>query len=96
MLFEAIINRMQQSKTKGYQRELRCCYHLCPSNTPVAGAYPPKMKFVQKVAPTVYQYRCKDCGCLMNNSVEITEQGQEVHKINPAFIGGKPSFRFWR
>lgn len=94
-MWEAIANSILGDKNKGWQAELRCCYMLCPSNQPFAGAYPPKIKFVQKLGPTVYQYRCKSCGCTMSVSVEIAPDGNESWKINPSYIGQKPSFQ-WR
>ena len=79
---------------KGRQNDLQCCYHLCPSNQPFVGAYKPRMKFNQKVAPQTYQYKCLHCGCLVNVSVEMAEGGREVWRINPAFLGGRPSFNW--
>jgi hypothetical protein len=94
-MWEAIVHSILGDKNKGWQRELRCPYMLCPSNQPFVGAYPPKMKFVQKIQPSVYQYRCKSCGCMCNVSVEIAQDGQESYKINPALISQKPSYQ-WR
>lgn len=94
-MFEAIVHSIFGDKNKGWQKELRCPYFLCPSNQPFPGAYSAKMKFVQKIQPSVYQYRCKDCGCLTNVSVEIAENGQEKWRINPALMSGKPSY-IWR
>ena len=39
------------------------------------------MKFIQKIAPTVYQYKCKDCGCLTNACLEA-EVVSEKHAVN--------------
>ena len=79
---------------KGRQADLRCPYMLCPSNQPFMGAYPPKMKFNEKLGPSVYQYRCKSCGCLISVSVRMDEVGREVHKIEPSFASGKPSYQW--
>lgn len=78
-------------KNKGWQDEYRCPYMLCPSNTdhdgkPSPGYRKARMKFVQKVQPRVYMYKCKDCGCLLNKSVETAPDGREVFRINPALM----------
>jgi len=56
------------------------------------------MKFMQKISPTVYQFRCKYCGCPINiclESVEAEEYMQRQAAVkNPALIDGKPSFTF--
>lgn len=91
-MWEAIIHGLFGDKNKGYQREFRCVYALCPSNQPHVGAYPPKMKFIQKIQPSVSEYRCKSCGCLINVSVETLNDGRQSWKINPSLIGGKPSY----
>lgn len=91
-MWEALVHSIFGDKNKGWQKEFRCCYFLCPSNQPFVGAHPAKMKFVQKIAPTVYQYRCKHCGCLINNSVEVAEDGREVWRFNPALVSQKPSY----
>lgn len=102
MSFDAWVNSVFGDKNKGYQKEFRCPYLLCPSNTddqgkPSPGFRPGRMKFVQKLQPSVYQYRCKDCGCLNNVSVEIAPDGKESWRINPALVSGKPSFNLnWR
>ena len=36
---------------------------------------------MQKIAPTVYQYKCKDCGCLTNACLEI-EYVPEKQAVN--------------
>lgn len=94
-MFEAMVHSIFGDKNKGWQKELKCPYMLCPSNQPYVGAYSPKMKFIQKLGPCVYQYRCKDCGSLVNVSVEVAETGEEHWRINPAFVSGNPSFE-WR
>lgn len=92
MSWEAICHSIMGDKNKGWQRDLQCCYQLCPSNQPFVGAYKPKFKFVQKISPMVYQYRCKNCGCLVNVSVATDEQGRENWRINPALVGQRPSY----
>lgn len=93
--FEAWVSSAFGDKNKGYQRELRCPYFLCLSNTPSPGSHPARMKFVQKLQPSVYQYRCKDCGCLLNVSVETMSDGRESWVINPVLYGGKPTYNLW-
>jgi hypothetical protein len=102
MSFDAWVSSTFGDKNKGWQKEFRCPYFLCQSNTddnriPAAGFRPARMKFVQKLQPSVYQYRCKDCGCLTNVSVETLDDGRESWKINPALVSGDPSFNLnWR
>lgn len=96
-MFQAVIGSFLGDKNRGYQDQMRCPFFLCESNTPHPGAHPARMKFIQKIQPTVYQYRCKDCGCLTNVSVEIDMDGRESWRINPALVSGKPSFNLnWR
>lgn len=101
-MWDAFITSMLGDRNKGYQDQYRCPYLLCPSNTddnnsPSPGFRKPRMKFVQKVQPSVSQYRCKDCGCTSLVSVEIMMDGRECWRINPAINSGKPSFNLnWR
>ena len=95
-MWDAIANAILGDKSKGWQRELRCPFFLCPSNQPFPGAYPPRMKFVQKLGPGAHQYRCRGCSCLTNVSIEKSEDGRETWKVNPALIGQKPSYMFWK
>lgn len=95
MSFEAWVSGVFGDKNKGYQREFRCPYFLCPSNQPEPGSYSPKMKFIQKIQPSVYEYRCKDCGCLCNVSVEVLMGGRESWRINPSLIGRQPTHELW-
>jgi hypothetical protein len=75
------------NKKKAYW-DARCPYHLCPSNQPFRGAGQPRLKFMQKVSPLVYQYKCKDCSCLMNFSVEQPDDYNEgFNSINPKLRG---------
>lgn len=75
---------------------INCPYMLCPSNQPFSGAHPTKLKFIQKLAPTVFQYRCKYCGCLLNYGAEgyDLDDPRRAEIFNPAFISGKPSYNF--
>lgn len=96
-MFDAFVNSFLGDKNKGYQGQYRCPYMLCPSNTddngsPDPGCKPARMKFVQKIQPQVYQYRCKDCGCTSLVSVETLADGRESWKINPAVNSGDPSY----
>lgn len=97
-LFTAITESVLGDKNKGWQDEFRCPYLLCPSNTdekgkPSPGYLKARMKFVQKTSPRVYMYRCKDCSCLINKSVEIAPDGREIWRINPALNSpDQPSF----
>lgn len=95
MSWRALVHSIFGDNNKGWQREFRCPYFLCPSNQPFVGAFPPKIKFVQKLGPSVYQYKCLHCSCCSNVSVEANTDGTETWKINPAFMGKKPSYQ-WR
>lgn len=73
-----------------------CPYMLCPSNQPVFESKKTRMKFVQKLAPRVYQYKCMDCGCLLNKGMDSEAVPSDMlsWNINPALIGNAPSFNF--
>lgn len=48
------------------------------------------MKFIQRIAPTVNQFKCKDCGCLTNLSIEVEEEYQNMAgSINKTLLGGR-------
>lgn len=80
-LFEA-----GQGHSRAYW-EAQCPYQMCPSNQPYRRAHKSRLKFVMKVSPTVSQYKCQDCGCLMNDGVfEFTPE--ELKRENPAMFGG--------
>lgn len=83
-----------EGKKKHHNWNARCPYYLCPGNKPVER--PAKLKFMFKVSPMVYNYKCGYCGCGVNISVEVpVEQGMmRQFKENPALHGGKPSYRF--
>ena len=80
---------------KYWQDEARCPFMLCPTNQPFRGAKRPRMKFIQKIAPTIYQYRCKDCGCAVNFGLEVInpQYGEKgMADKNPALVGFEPSY----
>ena len=78
-------------KKKAHNWDVRCPYARCPSNEPHKKA--PRLKFVQKISPLIYQYRCRDCGCPTNYDISVpTEAGWAAH--NPALHSGKPNFGF--
>lgn len=82
-------------KKKAHNWDPRCPYHMCPSNQPYRGAGKPRLKFMQKIGMMVYQYKCKDCGCLTN--FDIAAPGERGMKgIDPALWGGNPSYRFFQ
>lgn len=75
-----------------------CPYMLCPSNQPVQETKKPKMKFVQKISPRVYQFRCLHCGCLLNKGMDSDAVPSDMTSwnVNPSLVGNKPSFDFRR
>lgn len=83
-----------ETKKTHWYNAIPCPYGLCPSNQPFDGARKPKLKFVQKVAPTVHQYKCKYCGNLINLCIQAGDSKLDVK--NPALVGKKPSYMFWR
>ena len=80
-----------QKEKKQYFWDARCPYMLCPSNTPYRGCHAARLKYVQKVSPMVHQYKCKDCGCLTNFSLEAVE---DIKGGNPVLFGGRPDYKF--
>lgn len=99
-MWDAIVHGILGDKNKGWQDEYRCPYMLCPSNKHLMNPSvedgfmrTARMKFVQKISPRVYQYRCKDCGCLANKSVEIAENGREIWRIEPSLRSGKSDYQ---
>ena len=85
-----LINNVISQEKKGWQRKLPCPYMLCPSNQPFEGAYKPKMKFVQKIAPTVNQYKCKHCSCVINVSIEVEDTHKKTAQYKtPSLMGWK-------
>lgn len=85
-------------KKKKQWWEFRCPYMLCPSNQPYRGALKARMKAVMKISPTVFQYKCKDCGCLTNLCEEPKELNQgRAEELNPSLLGHnsfKPGYNF--
>ena len=82
----------QDHKKKTYW-DARCIYMLCPSNWPVQKKV--RLQIVQKLSMFVYQYRCRDCGCLLNLSVEQPEEDTMwARNLNPALHGGQPNWKF--
>ena len=72
------------NKKKDFNWDARCPYMLCPSNQPYRGVHKPRLKFIQKVQPLVYQYKCKDCGCLVNIGVEVPDENNVMlTRTNP-------------
>lgn len=99
-MFTAMTHGVLGDKNKGWQPDFPCCYFMCPSHTNNQGAHeercrPSKNKFIQKLSPSVYQFQCKYCGCLMNASVEISSEGRECWRVNPALMGGRPTDSLW-
>ena len=84
------------NRKKNMSWDARCPYFGCPSNTPFRGAHKPRIKFMQKISPMVYQYKCKDCGCLCNHGVETPWESDDIVRVkeNPSLYGGKPSYKF--
>ena len=89
-MWQWVENLTDQNKKAMYWNA-RCPYHGCPSNQPFNGAHKARLKFIQKIAPMVQQYKCKDCGCLTNYSLEQPD-GNELKGLNPALHGGKPDY----
>ncbi len=81
-----------------FSEKFGCPYKLCPSNTPEDGSKPASMKFIQKISPRVYQYRCRHCGCLLNKCDDgpLVPIDMHAQNLNPRFIGhnNSPSFEF--
>lgn len=102
-LLQALVNGVMGDNNKGYHSTHRCPYFLCPSNEHLRHPdrefhlriSPPRMKFVEKIQPSVYQYRCLDCGCPNNKSLETLSDGRQCWVINPALIGGRPTHELW-
>lgn len=96
MLF---LDRVFGDRGRTFNDAFECPFMLCPSNQPVSGAKKASMKFIQKIAPRVYQYRCRHCFCLCNKGQDGPAVPEEMnaHNLNPKLIDGKPSFnlRHW-
>ena len=81
-----------ENKKKTYNWDVRCPFHLCPSNKPFRGAYPARLKFMQKIYCMVHQYKCKDCGNIFNVGLAAPEE-LGVKGFEPALWGEKPSYK---
>jgi len=68
---------------------------LCPSNQPFRGAHKARLKSMQKVAPTVFQYKCKDCGLLLNHDVssEMMSHKKNHKLLSPRYQKYKAQYR---
>ena len=85
-----------QDKKKLLHKQCRCPYALCPSNEPFRGARKSRMKFKQKISPMVFQFECKDCGCLTNFCYQAENIKEKMASYrNPALAGGTASFNLW-
>lgn len=88
---------LTEDNTKKMYWDARCPYMLCPSNQPERGTKKPRLKFIQKISFLIYQYRCKDCGCLTNFSIEQPDEHEIFNKRkNPALWGHKSDYKFKR
>ena len=104
MAWQWVSDLLARNTEKKAYWDARCPYALCPSNESFYSIEQKKyvdvrkkarLKFVQKISPLVYQYRCKDCGCLNNISVAAPDDGHHnIKNINPALRSGKASYRF--
>ena len=96
-MFKWFDHGIRPRKYKKWFDTLACPYGLCPSNQPFEGAHKPKLKYNQKISEGTIQYKCKYCGNLINIDSSIAEEeSQYEHVKNPALIGGKPSYRFFK
>ena len=80
-----------------WQDSFNCPYMLCPSNDvndATVRSKKTKMKFVQKISPRVYQYRCLNCGCLINKGSDGPAVPEEMwaQHINPRFVRKEHSY----
>ena len=78
-------------KKKAFVYEnLRCPYgETCPSHIPFKNARPARVKFVERISPNVYCYRCKYCGCKFNYDVSNPDkfhQSELPYMKNPNFL----------
>jgi len=73
---------------KSLRTSLRCPFGMCPSNQPFVGALRTKMKFIERISPYVYAYRCKHCGCKVNVSADGPKipQQEKPYVKNPNLI----------
>jgi len=67
---------------KKLKTSLCCPYMTCPSNHPFKGARPTRMKFVERISPYVYSYKCKWCGCKVN----VSDDGPQISQQEKSYI----------
>lgn len=93
------LDRVWGDRGRLFTDSFECPFMLCPSNQPHNGAKKPSMKHVQRIAPRVYQYRCRHCGCLVNKGEDGPAVPSDMYSwnVNPKLMSGKPSFslRHW-
>lgn len=69
--------------------QIRCPFGDCPSHIPHKNARKAKVKFVQRVSPNVYEYKCKWCGCNFAygaiNPDRVPER-EQPHIANSSFL----------
>lgn len=94
MAWQWVDNLLGHDDKKKFYWNARCPYMMCPSNRPYRGVGDAKLKFIQNLAPMVVQYKCKDCGCLTNFSLEHPDdENQAMRRLNPAFHGGEANYK---
>lgn len=93
------LDRAFGDRGRTFSDKFDCPFMLCPSNQPVSNSKPSRMKFIQRIAPRVYQYRCRHCGCLINKGEDgpAVPSDMTSWNNNPKLMSGKPSFnlRHW-
>lgn len=91
MLF---LDKVFGDKGRTFNDVFICPFMLCPSNQPVNGSKKPSMKFVQRIAPRVYQYRCRHCFCLLNKGEDgpAVPSDMYAHNINPRLMSKEHSY----
>jgi len=64
--------------------DLRCPYgETCPSHMPFKNARKAKIRFVERISPYVYCYKCMYCGCKFNYDVTDPDR---VHQSELPFV----------
>jgi len=76
---------------KMWAKRLNCPYLLCPSNQPFEGARPSRMKFIEKIQPYVYKYKCRYCGFYIHYGADGPKipHLEKPHIMNPNFLHRK-------
>jgi len=84
---EAFTSGMSGDRHK-LMTELNCCYYTCPSNQPYAGARKSKMKFIERISPYAYRYKCRWCGCdnIFGADGPGVPHAEKPHIANPNFL----------